>query len=192
MSQISEGGARIRRSVAFQGVFGAFSHEACVQALPDHAPIPCASFDEVFAAVGEGRCHLAIVPVENSIAGLVPDVARLLPTSGLEVVREHTTPIHLQLLGVRGASLTDARTAESHPMALGQCGDALAKLGLQPIRSFDTAGAAQAVAEAGDRSRAAVASRTAGGLYGLDVLAENIEDRGDNRTRFLVLARPAA
>ena len=182
----------MHRSVAFQGVLGAFSHEACLAALPDHSPLACASFEEVFAAVGQGRCDLALVPVENSIAGLVPDVTRLLPSSGLEVVREHTAPIHLQLLGVRGASLADARTAESHPMALGQCGEALARLGLQPVQSFDTAGAAQAVAEAGDRSRAAVASRTAGALYGLDVLAENIEDRGDNRTRFLVLARPSA
>jgi len=178
-------------TVAFQGVFGAFSHEACLQALPDYTPTPFDSFQAVFAAVSQGLCARAVLPLENSIAGPVPEVTRLLPASGLEVIREHSLPIRLQLLGLPGASLADARTAESHPMALGQCRRALADLRLRAADSFDTAGAARAVAAAGDSARTAVASRTAAALYGLQILRPDIEDAGDNRTRFVILARPA-
>ena len=175
-------------TVAFQGVLGAFSHEACVQAAPDHEPRPFDSFEQVFEAVGQGLCDLAVLPLENSIAGPVPEVSVLLPASGLQVLREHALPIRLQLMGLGAGSLTDARTAESHPMALGQCRQALAELRLEPTPRFDTAGAARDVAAAGDLSRTAVASRTAADLYGLTILRENIEDRGDNHTRFVVVA----
>ena len=179
----------MRGAVAFQGVFGAFSHEACLQAAPDHEPHPYDSFEAAFAAVGQGACALGVFPVENSIAGVVPEVARLLPSSGLQVLREHNLPIRLQLLGLAGSSLADARTAESHPMALGQCRRALAAFRLTERVSFDTAGAARDVAAAGDPSRTAVASRTAAELYGLSILRADIEDGGDNRTRFVIVAR---
>ncbi len=177
------------RRAAFQGVPGAFSHEAALALLPDHAPMPRASFDEVFAAVASGACERAVVPVENSSAGPVPEVARLLPACGLEVVAEAWRPIRLMLLGLPGAELAGLRTAHSHPMALKQCRAALRALGLEPVEAYDTAGAAAELRAAGDRSRAAVASRTAGEIAGLAVLREDLQDQSDNRTRFLVLAR---
>lgn len=180
----------MQRRAAFQGVPGAFSHEACAALLPDHAPTPFPTFAEVFAAVERGEADRAVVPVENSTAGPVPEVAALLPASSLVVEAEGWRPIHLALLVLPGAELADLRTAHSHPMALKQCARALAELGLEPVTAYDTAGAAAELAAAGDRSRAAVASRMAGAIAGLRVLREGLEDTPDNRTRFLVLRRP--
>ena len=178
------------KRAAFQGVPGAFSHEACAALLPDHAPIPHPTFAAVFAAVDRGEADRAVVPVENSIAGPVPEVAALLPASRLVVEAQGWRPIRLALLAVPGATLADLRTAHSHPMALKQCVRSLAALGLEPVEAFDTAGAAAELAAAGDRSRAAVASRLAGAIAGLQVVREGLEDAPDNRTRFLVLRRP--
>ena len=174
---------------AFQGAPGAFSHEACLALLPDHTPLPLPTFAEVFAAVERGEADRAVVPVENSIAGPVPEVAALLPASPLMVEAQAWRPIRLALLAVPGAALADLRTAHSHPMALKQCMRSLAALGLAAVEAFDTAGAAVDVAASGDRSRAAVASRTAGALSGLHVLREGLEDTPGNQTRFLVLRR---
>lgn len=176
-------------AVAYQGVPGAFSHEACREALPDRPAEAFDSFAAAIEAVHDGRCEFALLPVENSTAGPVPEVARLLPESGLRIQGEHTLRIRLQLLACRGATLETLQTAESHHMALAQCRKALAELSLSPVEVFDTAGAARAIAEAADTTRAAVASRTAGELYGLWVLREDIEDTADNRTRFVLLSR---
>ena len=178
------------KRAAFQGVPGAFSHEACAALLPDHAPAPYPDFAAVFAAVERGEADRAVTPVENSIAGPVPEVAALLPASPLVVEAEAWRPIRLALLALPGVALAELRTAHSHPMALKQCVRSLAALGLTPVEAFDTAGAAAELAAAGDRTRAAVASRTAGAIAGLQVLHEGLEDTPDNRTRFLVLRRP--
>ncbi len=178
------------KRAAYQGVPGAFSHEACAALLPDHAPTPHPDFAAVFAAVERGEADRAVVPVENSSAGPVPEVAALLPASPLLVEAKAWRPIRLALLALPGAALADLRTAHSHPMALKQCARTLSHLGLEPVAAFDTAGAAAELAAAGDRSRAAVASRTAGAVAGLAVLRDGLEDAPDNRTRFLVLRRP--
>lgn len=178
------------KRAAFQGVPGAFSHEACAALLPGHAPVAHSTFASVFAAVEAGDAERAVVPVENSIAGPVPEVAALLPASRLVVEAEAWRPIRLTLLGLPDATLADLRTAHSHPMALKQCVRSLLGLGLTPVEAFDTAGAAAELAAAGDRSRAAVASRLAGEICGLQVMREGLEDAPDNRTRFLVLRRP--
>lgn len=175
--------------VAYQGAPGAFSHEAAGRFAPGFAPHALASFHEVFAAVERGDCPRAVVPVENSVAGPVPEVAALLAASPLRVVGEGELPIRLALMAPPGARLVDLLTVESHPMALKQCGAFLRRHGLQAREAFDTAGAAQAVARAGDPTRAAAASPLAATLYGLSVLHEAVEDRADNRTRFLVLSR---
>ena len=174
---------------AFQGVPGAFSHEAAGALLPGCTPVPHRTFAEAFAAVEEGACDRAVIPVENSIAGPVPEVAALLPGCALEVEAEAWRPIRLALLVLPGTVLEELRTAHSHPMALKQCAGSLAQLGLRPVEAFDTAGAAAELAAAGDRSRAAVASRLAGAIAGLQVLREDLEDTPANRTRFLVLRR---
>jgi prephenate dehydratase len=175
--------------VAFQGELGANSHIAIDEVFPSATPLPCATFEDVFSAVGEGVAPLAMIPIENSLAGRVADIYHLLPTSGLAIVGEHFLPIRHQLLGVPGARLEDLRTVESHVMALGQCRRAIRRLGLTPIVAADTAGSAREVAAVADPSRAAIASRLAARTYGLSVLAENIEDADHNTTRFLVLAR---
>ena len=175
--------------VAYQGAPGAFSHEAAGRFAPGFDPHAMASFDAVFAAVEAGDFPRAVVPVENSLAGPVPEMAALLARSPLCAVGGGELPIRLALMATPGATLADLVSVESHPMALKQCGAFLRRHGLLAREAFDTAGAAQAVARAGDPTRAAVASPLAAALYGLTVLHEGIEDRADNRTRFVVLAR---
>ena len=175
--------------VAFQGVPGAFSHEACLACLPQGRPVPCASFEAAFEAVESGACDLAFLPVENSIAGPVPEVAALLPSSGLKLLAEHAWPIHIQLLALPGATLEALEAVASHPMALKQCGRFLARHGLRAEPAYDTAGAAQDLARSGDLRHAAAASRACAALYGLQVLHADIEDTADNVTRFMVLGR---
>ena len=177
--------------VAFQGELGANSHIAINEAFPGADPMPCPTFEDVFAAVRDGDAPLAMIPIENSLAGRVSDVYHLLPVSGLSIIGEHFLPIRHQLLGVPGTTLADLRTVESHVMALGQCRGAIRRLGLKPLIAADTAGSAREVAEVGDPSRAAIASELAAQTYGLTVLERNIEDADHNTTRFLTLAREA-
>ena len=175
--------------VAFQGESGANSETAIEEIFPAATPLPCATFEDVFAAVTDGVAPLAVIPIENSLAGRVADIYHLLPNSGLAIIGEHFLPIRHQLLGVPGATLAGLRTVESHVMALGQCRHAIKRLGLAPIVAADTAGSAREVAAVGDPTRAAIASRAAARRYGLDILEESIEDADHNTTRFLVLAR---
>lgn len=182
----------MRARAAFQGAPGAFSHEAAFACLPGLELVAFESFDAVFAAVESGDCAIGFVPVENSTAGLVPEVNRLLATTPLQTVGEHRWRVRLHLMAPQGATLDTVKTAESHHMALAQCPKSLSALGIAPKVAFDTAGAAAEVSKAGDLSRAAVASRAAADLYGLAILAEAIEDTSHNTTRFLVLRRADA
>jgi prephenate dehydratase len=176
--------------VAFQGVPGAHSDLACRKAYPYMDSLPCASFEEVFAAVEEGRALYGMIPIENSQAGRVAEIHNLLPTTQLHFVGEHLQRIEHHLLGVKGASLAEVKHVYSHPQALMQCRESLAKLGAFERRShFDTAGAVRDVAEWKDASKAAIGSALAGDLYGLQVLARNIEDSPDNTTLFITLSR---
>lgn len=185
MSQIS------KNRISFQGAPGAYSHRACLNARPDHEPLPCLSFEEAFDAAVDGRAALAMIPVENSLAGRVADVHRLLPGSGLQIIGEHFEPIHHALLGVRGVKIEDVHHVHSHIHALPQCRKIIAELGLSPHVHADTAGAAEMIAENGDPAHAAIASPLAADIYGLDVLRENIEDDPTNATRFVILSRNA-
>ena len=179
-----------RLRAAFQGTYGAFSHEACLALLPEAKPTPYASFEAAFEAVCSGACAFGFIPSENTIAGPVPEVASLLAASGLRVLAEHPWPIRMQLMGGRGGLLAQVRTVASHPMALKQCGLFLRDHGLRPEPAYDTAGAAADLAAAPDPTRAVVAAAAAADLYGLDVLSPDVQDRADNVTRFLVLALP--
>ena len=174
--------------IAFQGEPGANSHIACQNAYPTWTPLPCATFEDALAAVSEGRASLAMIPIENSIAGRVADIHTLLPASGLFIVAEYFLPIHFQLLGVKGAPADGLTSVYSHVHALGQCRKAIRARGLKPMVTADTAGSAREVAEWGDPTRASIAPRLAADIYGLDVLAENIEDETHNTTRFVVLS----
>ncbi len=175
--------------IAFQGEPGANSHIAIVEAFPDAEPLPCATFEDALSAIASGEADLGMIPIENSVAGRVADIHHLLPTSGLHIIGEWFLPIRHQLMAPRGARLTDIKTVESHVHALGQCRRIIRKLGVKPIVAADTAGSARDIAERGDRSVAAIASRLAAEIYGLDILAEDVEDESHNTTRFVVLAR---
>jgi prephenate dehydratase len=175
--------------VAFQGELGANSHIAIDEVFPSATPLACPTFEDVFAAVADGSAPLAMIPIENSLAGRVSDIYHLLPFSGLAIIGEHFLPIRHQLLGIPGTRMSDLRTVESHVMALGQCRRAIRRLGLTPLVAADTAGSAREVAAVADPARAAIASELAARTYGLEVLEANIEDADHNTTRFLVLAR---
>ena len=175
--------------IVYQGEPGAFSDLACREHFPALEPWPCASFAQAFARVREGAADIAMIPVENTVAGRVSDIYHLLPGGGLFITAERYQPIHHQLLGLPGAKLSGIRLARSHPMALGQVRESLQRLGIDSEADVDTAAAARKVAERGDSSVAAVASRMAAETYNLDILAEDIEDSGSNTTRFIVLER---
>ena len=151
--------------------------------------MPCPTFEDAIALVRQGDARLAMLPIENSLYGRVADIHHLLPSSELYIIREHFVPIRLQLLGVSGARLADIKEAQSHTVALGQCRKFLKKHDIKPITGGDTAGSAVQVAEAGVKTRAAIASTLAGELNGLEVLAADIEDADHNTTRFLAMSR---
>lgn len=178
-----------RRTIVFQGEPGANSHIACREVYPTHEAVPCATFEDAFAALQNGEADLGMIPIENSVAGRVADIHHLMPTSGLTIIGEFFLPLSHQLMAIPGATLATVKSAESHVMALGQCRNIIRKLGLKAIVGADTAGSARLVAEAHDPSRAAIASRLAAEIYGLDIIAENIEDEAHNTTRFVVLAK---
>ena len=175
--------------IAYQGEPGANSHMVCKQSYPDAEAVPCASFEDVFAAVTNGQADLGMIPIDNSIAGRVADIHHFLPDSGLHIVAEHFLRIQFMLMAVPGASLDTIRTVHSHVHALGQCRKVIRELGLTPLISGDTAGAAREVAEANDPTQAAIAPPLAADIYGLQILREDVEDEDHNTTRFVVLSK---
>ncbi len=177
--------------IAFQGEPGAYSHEACRNARPDMDALPCRTFEDVIESVRSGDADLAMLPVENTTYGRVADIHRLLPHSGLHIIDEVFVRVHINLLGVPGATLDDITDAHSHLVLLPQCAGFLKQHGIRGRVSPDNARAAREVAEIGDKNSAALASELAGEIYGLNVLARHIEDHGDNTTRFLVMSREA-
>jgi prephenate dehydratase len=179
------------RRISFQGEPGANSHIAAQEVHPDWEPLPCPTFEDAFGAVQEGQAELAMIPIENSIAGRVADIHHLLPTSGLHIVGEHFLPIHFQLMSVRDADLGTIKDVYSHVHALGQCRKIIRKLGLKAHVAGDTAGSAREVAELKDPTRASLAPSLAAEVYGLKILAEDVEDEAHNTTRFIILSKTA-
>jgi len=175
--------------IAFQGELGAYSHQACQQARPGMEPVPCTTFEDVVEMTRSGEVDLGMLAVENSTYGRVADVHSLLPKAGLHIVDEAFVRVHVNLLGIRGGKLEDIREAHGHVVILPQCAEFLRSHGIRGRVSSDNARAAREVAEAGDPTRAALASELAAEIYGLDVLARHIEDHKNNTTRFLVMSR---
>jgi prephenate dehydratase len=178
-----------QKIVAFQGEAGANSHLSCQAVYPDFEAMACATFEDTFLAVEEGRAEVAMIPIENSVAGRVADIHHLMPESGLYIIGEHFQPVNHQLLIVPGAKLDGIKMVHSHVQALGQCRETLRGLGLATQVEADTAGAARAVAENGDPGHAAIASTLAAQIYGLEILRADIEDASHNTTRFVILSR---
>jgi prephenate dehydratase len=188
---MSASASRAARRIVFQGVPGAYSHLACRRVSPRFEAVPAASFEEAFAAVRDGAAERAMIPIDNSIAGRVADIHHLMPQCGLKIIGEHFQRVNHHLLAVPGARIEDIRTVHSHVHALNQCRRLLGELGVTPKTHADTAGAAAEVAEAGRTDQAAIASRLAAEIHGLEILRADIEDAEHNTTRFVILAREA-
>jgi len=180
------------KTIAFQGAPGAYSDLSCRGAFPAMQTLPCESFEDTFAAVRDGLAALAMIPIENSLAGRVADIHHLLPESGLHIVAENFQRVNHQLLAPKGATLAGLRTVHSHVQALSQCRGLIRRLGLKPVVHADTAGAAADVAARGDPTQAAIASSLAAEIYGLEVLQADAEDAAHNTTRFIVMGREPA
>jgi prephenate dehydratase len=175
--------------IAFQGEPGANSDTACRDMYPSMEPLPCPTFEDAFVAVESGKADLAMIPIENTIAGRVADIHHLLPVSRLHIVAEYCLPIHFQLMVLPGVKFGDIKSVYSHIHALGQCRKVIRRNRWKPVVAGDTAGAARLVSEEGNRTSAALAPSLAAELYHLDIVAENVEDTDNNVTRFVVLSK---
>ena len=175
--------------IAFQGEPGANSDIAAREAYPGCEPLPCATFEDALAAISNGDADLGMIPIENSIAGRVADIHHLLPHANLHIIGEYFLPIHFHLMAPKGATLKTVKSVESHIHALGQCRRFIRQHGYKPLIAADTAGAARHISETRDVTRGALAPKLAAEIYGLDVLAESVEDEAHNTTRFVVLSR---
>ncbi len=174
--------------IAYQGEPGANSHIACLEAYPDCRPLSCHTFEDAFQVVKDGEADLAMIPIDNSVAGRVADIHHLLPASQLHIIGEHFLRVHHQLLVVPGTNIGALQSVHSHVHALGQCRKVIRELGIKAVVAADTAGAARELMEIRDTSRAVIATRLAGEIYGLEIIRENIEDESHNTTRFVVLS----
>jgi prephenate dehydratase len=178
--------------IAFQGEHGAYSEAGLYEHFGEAVKsFPCESFDAVFAAVGSGAADYGFIPIENSLAGSIHRNYDLLLQNQLSVVGEHSLRVSHCLIGMPGARLDALRTVISHPQALAQCEGYLKRLGVKVEPVYDTAGSVKLVREGGDPAVAGIASRRAAALYGMQILAEAVEDNPANFTRFLVIAREA-
>ena len=175
--------------VAFQGEKGAYSHLASLEIFPNSEIKTCATFEETFQLAKENPEYKIVIPIENSLAGRVADIHHLLPNSELHIIGEHFQRVEHHLLVVKGTALKELTYVHSHVHALNQCRKAIQEYGLEPMVHVDTAAAAREIAEHGEMSHAAIASKLAGEIYGLDSLRANIEDADHNTTRFLLMAR---
>jgi prephenate dehydratase len=175
--------------IAYQGVAGAYSEQACKSAYPHLTPIACETFLDAMKMVEEGKAMYAMIPLENSTAGRVEEIYRLIPKMKLHVVGEHFEPVIHCLLGVKGSKKEDIKYVASHPQALAQCQNNILKLGLTSIAKLDTAGSAKEIKELNDKSFCAIASKLASKIYDLELLQEHFEDIKGNTTRFFILSK---
>lgn len=174
--------------IAFQGVFGAYSHIACQELFPNETFLPCNDFTDAFNAVQQSKADYAVIPIENSNAGRVADVHFLLSETPLHIIGEHFLPIHHQLLGLPDSHIQDITTAYSHPQALSQCNIFLHQNNITAIPQTDTAESCKILLEKQDKTIAAIASSSAADIYGLKILSSDIENVANNTTRFLIMS----
>jgi len=176
------------KKIAYQGIEGAYSEQACKSAFPQYLPIASHSFVDAMSRVESGECEIAMVPLENSTAGRIEEIYRLIPKMKLHVIGEHYEPVVHCLLGVKGAKLDDLVCVGSHPQALAQCQENIQRLNIKMVAKFDTAGAARELARSGDKSKSAIASKLSAKIYDLEILQEHFEDIKGNFTRFFILS----
>lgn len=178
----------MKKTIAYQGVQGAYSEQACKNAYEGYETIACDTFQEAMWMVEQGDADLAMIPLENSTAGRVEEIYRLIPKMSLHVIAEHFEPIVHCLLALPGVKIEELKYVASHPQALAQCHNHILDLGLKAEAKLDTAGAAKELVDLNDRQRAAIASKLAADIYGLEILKENFEDKHGNTTRFFILS----
>ena len=178
-----------RPRIAFQGELGAYSHEACAAARPDHEALPCGTFEDAINAVRSGEADLAMLPVENSTYGRVADIHSLLPNSGLHIIEEHFVRVRISLMAMPGVALEDIKKVRAHLVLLPQARSFLKAHGIAAETAADSAGAAADLAASGDLTQGVLASEMCAEIYGLNILASDIEDHGHNTTRFLLMSR---
>lgn len=176
------------KSIAFQGEKGAYSHLACQTVFPNATVLPCTSFEAAFEAVNNGTTDLAMIPIDNTIAGRVADVHHLMPKGDLFIISEHFQPIDHCLLATKDADINDLKIVHSHVHAIPQCKKIIKKMDLEARVHADTAGAANHIATLKDPTHCAIASKIAADIYDLQILEENIQDEHHNTTRFLILS----
>ncbi len=189
-ARATEASARASKGgrIAFQGEPGANSHIAASEMFPGLEPLPCPTFEDALGRVKAGDARLAMIPIENSVAGRVADIHHLLPEAGLYIVGEHFLRVRHQLMALPGTPIGKVKRAMSHTQALGQCRNTLRGLGIEPVPAADTAGSARIVSEQKDATVGAIASELAAKIYGLEILKRDIEDEDHNTTRFVVLS----
>ena len=176
------------KKIAFQGAKGAYSDMACRTVFPTLETVPCNSFDQAFRSVQDGKADLAMIPIDNTIAGRVADVHHLMPDSDLYIIGEHFQPIRHTLLGLKGAKKEGLKHVHSHVHAIPQCRKMIKRLGLEAHVHADTAGAAEEIAKLNDPAHAAIASDLAAEIYDLEIFENNVQDEHHNTTRFLILS----
>ena len=176
-------------TIAFQGMAGAYSDLACRKAFPELTTIPCVSFEAAFRAVRDGDADLAMIPVDNSLAGRVADVHSLIPNGELFVISEHFQRIRHCLLGLPGARIQDITDVHSHVHAIPQCKKIIESMKLTSHVVADTAKGASDVKKWNDPTQAAISSELAAKIYGLEILKMDVQDAAHNTTRFLVFSR---
>ncbi len=179
----------VNRRVAYQGVKGAYSHLACYHLYPEYEAIACKSFDDTMYLVEEGEADIAMLPMENSTAGRVEEIYRLIPKMKLYIIDEYFELVNHCLLALKGTELKDIKSVSSHPQALAQCKNHIEEYNLEAIAKFDTAGSAEELLSLGDKSHTAIASSLAAEIYNLDILNGAFQDLKNNTTRFLVLSK---
>ena len=177
------------QKIAYQGVAGAYSHIACKELFPEEEYVACDSFEIAMDMVKNMLVDKAVIPVENSNAGRVSDVHFLLPKAGLHIIGEHFLRIEHQLLALKGAKLSDIVCAASHPQALAQCSEFLKAHNIKAIARIDTAKSCEKIVLEQDITKAAIASKLAAEIYGMDILASNVENAANNTTRFLIMQK---
>ena len=175
-------------SFAFQGVNGAYSEQAGKNVFPDASSVPCATFEEMFACVRDGKADIALVPIENSQAGRVADTQRLIPDSDLNIIGEYFLEVRHNLLVIPGAKINDVKRIHSHEQGIAQCRNKIIKLNKEMVIAADTAGSAKKISKLNKKEDAAIASALAAEIYNLEILEENFQDAQYNVTRVLIMS----
>ena len=177
-------------NIAIQGEPGSFSHEAALKLVPGATIVPCALSAEVFASLTEGKVDVAVIPIENSLAGSVSEHFDLLLTHDVKVEQETLLRIRHNLIALPGSLISQIERVYSHPVALAQCRHYFARHPhMKACPSYDTAGSVKQLAQFNDRHAAAIASQAAAACYGAEILEAGIEDNPENFTRFFLVRR---